>query len=232
MSEISSRNWSTFWVILIVVLVGIGLVLFVRDPLVPIWLSILGLIISVTSVVWFAIILKRHRASQRVVPRFVTLGSFNRPDVKEAICANIRANLSLHGDGLAVVGGKKDALLVKWVIDNDYVPKEVLERVVHESICNIGREMFEWHRANPIGNKLDHALSPEALGYAMRWGVLSPEERASIRFDHGETPEKYIQSSTGLFEKVMRQLRDGTAFLDLSWLGLGDDSDICHHCYH
>lgn len=147
-----------------------------------------------------------------------------KPDMKETICAAICANLSLQGDGLAVVGNKKDALLVKWVIDNEYVPEEALERAMHESICKIGRSIFEWHLDMPHANYLDHSLSPKAVGYAMKHGAISNEEILQIRFEHDETADTYLQSSEGLLEKVMTQLTEGTAFYDLSCLS--DDGDL------
>lgn len=147
-----------------------------------------------------------------------------KPHIKEAVLGGIYTNLSLHGGGIAVVGDKKDALLMKWIIDNEYVSKETLEHDVHESICNIGRNMLVWHLTNPLRNYPDHALSPEAFGYAMKHGAISSEEIARIHFDHGQTADVYILSSQGLLEKVMRQLAEGTAFYDLSCLS--DDSDL------
>lgn len=146
-----------------------------------------------------------------------------KPHMKEAILGGIYTNLSLHEGGIAVVGDKKDALLVKWIIDNEYVSKETLEHDVHESICNIGRNMLVWHLTSPLQNYPDHALAPEALGYAMKHGAISSEEIAQIRFDHGETADTYLQYSEGLLEKVMRQLAEGTAFYDLSCLKDGGD---------
>ena len=161
--------------------------------------------------------------------RLATLANFSRPMMEKCILDAISANLSLSGDGLAVIGQKKDAQLVKWIIENEYVPIEKIRQAVHAGICDIGREMFEWcGRESAYRKYPDHCLSPEALGYAMKHGSISNQEIASIRFDHGETAEQYIASSDGLFEKVMRQLRSGTAFFDLSNLVFPADSCCCH----
>lgn len=186
------------------------------------FMSFLGLIAGLL-LMWYSW-RSRQRLSQRFVSRRAMVGSFNRPNLKESICTNIGTNLSLHGDGVAVVGNKKDALLVKWVIENEYVSRNALEDAVHDSICKIGRSIFEWHIQMPHSNYPDHALSPEALGYAMKHGIISSKEIAQIRFDHGQTADTYLQYSEGLLEKVMRQLADGTAFYDLSCLK--DEGDL------
>lgn len=162
----------------------------------------------------------------RPAPKLATLKSFKKHEVVDVVLEAIRTDMSLYGNGLVTIGDEEDARLVKTLIEIGYLPQRELALAVHKGICNVGREMFEWHRVSPLQNHPDHALSTEALGYAMKHGALSSEEMASIRFDHGETPEKYIKSSEGLFEKVMQQIRDGTAFFDLS--GLGGNPDNCH----
>lgn len=188
----------------------------------------LGIAFVALMFAWYAHFIWRQTRSQ-MTPRMATLARFNHPNLGKVICDNIRANLSLHGEGVAVVGNKKDALLVKWIIDNEYVPKKDIERAVHEGILQVGRSMFAWCCDDPLGNRPDHSLSTEALGYAMRHRAISIEEIATIRFDHGETPEEYIKSSEGLFEKVMLQLQNGTAFFDLSDLNI--PGNFCHDCH-
>ena len=161
-------------------------------------------------------------------PRVGTLTHFNHQNIEEAICSNIRANLVLYGSCRAVIGDSDDALLVKWVIDNEYISKAKLERAVHDGICQVGRGMFEWCLANPSFNRPDHATSPEALGYAIKHGVISSEEVKLLQFDMGDTPEGFIKSSEGLLESVMSQLAAGTAFFDISALpNFGDCHDAC-----
>jgi hypothetical protein len=162
-----------------------------------------------------------------LIPRLVTFKDFKK-DVTFAFLDILYANMSLHGEGIAVIGSREDAQLVKWLIENRYFPEGMLEAAIHDCICKIGREMFEWHRKNPLDNYPDHALSPEALGYAIKHGAVSSKEAASIRFDHGETVAQYIASSDGLFEKVMQQLREGTAFFDWASLAFPGDSCDCH----
>lgn len=161
--------------------------------------------------------------------RLVTMKNFSHPMLEDAILDTIRLNLSLHGDGIAVIGQKKDALLVKWIIDNQYIPGDKLRRAVHDGICQAGREMFEWCRASPLLHRPDHVLCPAGLGYAMKHGAISSEEVALLRFDHYETPEEYIALSRGLLDKVIKQLAEGTAFFDLSFLG-GHEADDGHCC--
>lgn len=158
--------------------------------------------------------------------------NFSHPALEEAILNMLRMNLTLHGDGIAVIGRKEDALLIQWVLEHEYVPEGASWNAVHDGICNVGREMFEWlHRNSQFQRYPDHALSVEALGYAMKYGVLSAKEIASIKFDHGETPEEYKRYAKGLLEKVMKQLAEGTAFFNpFEFSHEWPDTDDGHCC--
>lgn len=164
--------------------------------------------------------------AEEIKPRLATL--FNKNEIVDAILAVVCARMSLHSGGIAVIGSKEDAQMLQGVIASGYIPADLLRKAVHDGICDIGREMFEWHRAHPLLNRLDRCLSPEAFGYAMKHGELSTKEIASVRFDHGETPEEYIASAEDLLDKVLKQLAEGTAFSDLS--AFADMLSSDEHC--
>lgn len=158
----------------------------------------------------------------------VSLLTFGRSlGIRDAILNHIRMRLSLWGGGRVVIGREKDALLMKWVFEHEYVLKEDLAKAVHDRLCAIGREAYEWHVRAPIVNYPDHSASPEALGYAILHGVVSDEEAKRIRFDHGETAKEYRKMAEGLCEKVMEQLAAGTAFFQMSSLPSGDADSYC-----
>lgn len=136
---------------------------------------------------------------------------FNRFAVEQAVLNAITQGLSLHGNGVAVIGHQKDAALVTWIIKNGYISMDKIREAVHRGICRVGRQMFEQVGKIPP----DHVLSREALGYAMNFGTITPKEVASIRFDHGETADEYKSSAGGLLNKVMNQILEGSAFYDL-----------------
>lgn len=151
---------------------------------------------------------------KKLFPPATVSRSFEKKKLVKTTLDCIRAGMSLHGEGKAVIGTRTDAQLVKWMLDNRYVSFTEVSEAVHDGICAIGRNMYEWCCADPLGHHPSCSLSPDALGYAMRNGSLSAKEIALIPFARGETPEKYMDMSCGLLEKVMQQLRDGTAYFD------------------
>ncbi len=179
------------------------------------------IITMLASVFGFILAIVSQRKAKNGAPDLETsfrMKYFSGREIVRAMIKNVRYGLSLHSDGSVVVGRYEDALLVAWMM-NHYLDKKErneLGRAVHEAICAIGRECFAWHRRNPEYNYPDHSLSPLALGYAIKHRALTDEEVASIRFDHGETAEGYAAKAESLLEKVMRQLKEGTAYIGSS----------------
>ncbi len=169
---------------------------------------------------FIAILIHRMRA-KRYAARQAALGKDLRARRKsfrrnEIVCAIIDSvYFELYGDDTVIVGSHEDAAWLASVISL-FKPREIAElrRAVHETICSTGREAYEWHMKNPSLNYPDHSISPPALGYAIKHGKLTPEEVAAIRFDHGETAEEYVVMADRLLDKVMAQLKAGTAYID------------------
>lgn len=149
--------------------------------------------------------------------------------ISEAILNRIRTRMDLWGNNQVVVGTAKDALLMKWVFENEYVPKDDIAKAVHERLCEIGRGVYEWHIAAPLIRYPDHSVSPEALGYAILHGAVSVEEARMIRFDHGETADEYRKMAEGLHESVVRQLAAGNTYFSIPKLS-GSDDCCCECC--
>lgn len=148
--------------------------------------------------------------------------------VAEAVLNHIRMHMNLCGNGCVAIGTVEDALLMKWVLENEYVRKDDIAKAVHERLCEIGRIMYEWHMCAPLVNYPDHLASPEALGYAILHGAISAEEAGKICFDHGETADEYCKMAEGLHESVMQQLADGPQ--PLARLPSTDGGMICEGC--
>lgn len=129
----------------------------------------------------------------------------------ESLIVGIHCQLKVCGRK-AIIGDEKMAGFVKHAIDNGIITKGQLPVSVHRSLCQIGKEVYLWHRADPANNDPEHLDLHYVLGYALEHGSVSPDEAELIHFDMGETVEKYKQRAEGLLEDVIRQLRDGTAF--------------------
>lgn len=128
-----------------------------------------------------------------------------------------------------VIMSEKDTLLLKWMIESHYISETKLSAAVHLGLCNLGRKCYLWCQNGSSFriNYPDHSLSPEAFGYAIRQGAITPEEAATIRFDHNETLEGFIAGGDGLLESVMEQLAEGV--LPFKTADSTDsDSCFCH----
>lgn len=93
-----------------------------------------------------------------------------------------------------------DKKLLKFLIKEKYISRDILMSAVHVGLCTAGRRAYEWCMKNPALNHPDHSTSPKALGYAMMHRVFSQEEISKLQFDHGETVEEYIRSAEGLLD--------------------------------
>ncbi|MBI5798832.1 MAG: hypothetical protein HZB10_02785 [Candidatus Yonathbacteria bacterium] len=91
--------------------------------------------------------------------------------------------------------------LLKFLLDGEYLEKEIIESAVHGYLLGIGRAMQEMHlrtRTFP-----DHLGSAAVFGYALKHGVIHPRD---VTFDHGEIAGEYIVASDGLLEDILSQL--------------------------
>lgn len=148
--------------------------------------------------------------------------------MEKAVLEHIRMDLRLYVGGKAVIGLEKHARLIKCILDQEFVSKDEIAKAVHDRLCDIGREMYEWHICSPRIRHPDHCSSPEALGYVILHS-LSQKEVGSIWFDHGETAEEFGRRGESLLEKVIEQLANGTAFIQ-TWRFssmAGDDECLC-----
>ena len=131
--------------------------------------------------------------------------------LKDAI-VDLVSKLSLNGEKVDI-GCKKDAQLIRWALKNKYVPEKEIRKVVHERICEIGREGYEWC-VGETHRYPDKSRSPRAFGYAIKYKKISNEEMRKITFGHKEIKEDYAFWADGFAQNVMKALADGTAFKD------------------
>lgn len=173
---------------------------------------------------------KRRHQRGGDIRTLTTLAVGMEKDVQSVVLRHIRTRLGIGFDNAAVIGPKNDALLMKWLLEHEYVSKEAVGKAVHERLCEIGRIMYErdilsWGRFPD-----DPLVLSNALRYAIFYGVISKEEAGKIRFDHSETAEEYRTMAEGLHENVMRQLGAGDAYFSLP--KLSDDDCCCCYCGH
>lgn len=146
--------------------------------------------------------------------------------IPEAILNHVRGRMKLF-ESRVLMGTREDAFLIGWAIEHKYVAHDALTRAVHERLCAIGREVYEWHMVLPSLRYPDHSASPVALGYALLHGVVSDAEAINILFGHGETAEGYREKAQGLHASVMQQLAAGDTFVSVPSIMEGD---FCLNC--
>ncbi len=135
---------------------------------------------------------------------------YGAPLVRSAIIGLIR-KLSIDGENVNL-GSEKDAHLMKWVFENKYMPEKEIRKAVHERICEIGREGYEWCVAEGTHRHPNKVRSPRAFGYAIKYKKISNEEMQKIVFGHKEIREDYVLWADGFIQSVMKILENGTAF--------------------
>jgi len=110
--------------------------------------------------------------------------------------------------GPMVLMRKCDAQLIAFLQEKGSLSNEALRSALHKGICACGRSCYEDHIARPSFTPPDHTLSPEALGYACRHGIVTSVEAARIRFDHGETLREYVEKTENFLEEVLSQITE------------------------
>lgn len=103
------------------------------------------------------------------------------------------------------------ARILKVFLEEGMVQEgEVLERI-GKQLQELGRSCFVQHQR--YGTYPDHTISPEAFAYALGHGEFTEEEKATIRFDHGETVPSFIQSygDTDVRERILAALMTPSA---------------------
>ena len=103
---------------------------------------------------------------------------------------------------------KFDHGLMMFALDYELAYEKELKEAVSRRLNQLGRQCFEQlrHERWP-----DHVTSPEALAYAMKYNELTPDEVASITFDHGDDQFSFVEKMQPeeLVEAVWQQLMSG-----------------------
>lgn len=126
--------------------------------------------------------------------------------VEGAIISGLRNNLRLNMDGRFLIS-HKDAVLLKWIIENNYILEHDLKHAVHEGICKNARNAYELYRNDTRLRPDDSLCCPPAFAYGIVHRAISATEVSHIKFDHGETLQEFCGRADGLLESVMDQLR-------------------------
>lgn len=144
---------------------------------------------------------------------------------KEAVLRILSQNLGMIG--ACILLGNNEAFLIKQMLEDGIISPEEVKKALHEGLLWFGYRMCEQHMR--IGIAPDHLRSPQALGYAIKHGWVNSDTASRIRFDHGETLEKYEAYADGLPERLFEQIIAGPADVCPSSLGtIGDDYFGCH----
>lgn len=120
--------------------------------------------------------------------------------LKSAVLDSIK-RLSIYGR--VISWSNENVKVLTMLLNEKVVSQEEIEQAVHERLINAGRS--SWGEVMG-GTYPDHTTSPEALGYALRYGVFTKTDERAIRYDHGDTKESFIASSEGMKESIVRQL--------------------------
>lgn len=145
---------------------------------------------------------------------------------KEAVLRILSQNLGMIG--ACILLGNNEAFLIKQMLEGGIISPEEVEKALHEGLLWFGYQMCEQHMR--IGIAPDHLRSPQALGYAIKHGWVNSDTASRIRFDHGETLEKYEAYADGLLECLLRQVIAGPSDIRLIGLGnVGDDECFESH---
>lgn len=135
-------------------------------------------------------------------------------EMQAVILDHLRTRLELFGRETVVVGTESGALLMQWILDHQYVPRNDIAQAIHDRLCDIGRRAYEWHIGAPERNHLKYSGTPVAFGHALLHGTFSDTEVSRIRFCSDETVEWYRKMGAGTVEMVLRKLARGETFHD------------------
>lgn len=111
----------------------------------------------------------------------------------------------------------EDRSLIRWVIDNGYIPEPIIMNAVHDGICAYGRASYLIHVCSLPIIPIDHTGFIRAIGYAIRYAKITEEEAREIIFDHNDSLAGCLKSSEGLLDWAMEQLRKGAEKNENEW---------------
>jgi hypothetical protein len=146
-----------------------------------------------------------------------------RHAVKEAALSSLASAFILVETTLHL--DQTEAQLILFLLENNWVREEELRQALHKGIIACGLNSFEESKRKFP----DHTRSPAALGYALLHGTIAEKQARKIRFDHGETVEKYKENAGNLLEIVYTQIAT-IATRPTSTLP-HDSSDDCFCCH-
>ena len=108
---------------------------------------------------------------------------------------------------------KTEVDFLNFCLNQKLLSLQDLQDAVERRISGLGYEMYK--QATPSSSirrsrepqYADHVTSPEALAFAILHNRFTASQLGAIRFDHGDTPETFMQGRiTTLVEDVMMQL--------------------------
>lgn len=115
------------------------------------------------------------------------------------------STIQLHDGGICDWSwDNKYSRVLACLVKEGIVPKEKLSEFVHKQLVAVGQRC---HLQHVNGQYPDHTHCPAAFAYALRHGAFTHKEEVSIKYDHGQTKDTFIQQyERGIFEKVMERL--------------------------
>lgn len=127
-------------------------------------------------------------------------------ELRQCVELAIINELEISDSGVDEFGWtNKHSRLLAALVKETVVSREDISKWVHVRLLKIGRTCYEQHKQRR--QYPDHTLSPSALAYALKHGEITHSEATSIKFDHGETVETFIEIyERGIAEKVLEQL--------------------------
>ena len=97
-------------------------------------------------------------------------------------------SISITGLNLYALANEETIALLyrEGIIDNASI-----DNALEQAVFSQARE--DYRLMTKQGTYADHVGSPESLAYAMKGDRFSPKETGRFNFDHGDTPETFIE---------------------------------------
>ncbi|QQR77433.1 MAG: hypothetical protein IPJ67_04890 [Candidatus Moraniibacteriota bacterium] len=137
-------------------------------------------------------------------------GEMSAREIRQAIRGAVLSSvnrINLCGDRIFQMSWDSDsANILKCLLKNDIVKERYVREQLDIRLKALGRSCFEQYKR---GKYPDRVLSPQALAYALQHGEFTPEEKAVIRFNHGDTKGTFVRTfnrDDQLLQKVFDQL--------------------------
>jgi hypothetical protein len=113
-------------------------------------------------------------------------------------------SLEIYGNGDIQGWSQENAQVLASLVHKNVITRHDVSMCIHARLLEIGRACYEDHKK---GEYPDHTISPSAFAYTLKHYALNEEEEKSIRFDHGQTAESFIQTyEQNIAEKVLKKL--------------------------